>query len=111
MGEGRWLGGFGTGCMICLRHWHIEQLACSGDVIGAGAIGEQPVVANAVEAGGQHVDEEAADELVRSQRHGLVAGRPFNPVVLVFEGDAGLVGRNQSPVGDRDAMGIAREIA
>jgi hypothetical protein len=46
-------------------------------------------MANAVEAAGQHVDEEAADELVRRQRHGLVAGRPFDSVVLVFEGDAG----------------------
>jgi hypothetical protein len=29
-------------------------------------------VANAVEAAGQHVDEEAADELVRRQRHGRI---------------------------------------
>ena len=63
---------------------HAEQLACSGDVVGTGAIGEQPVVANAVESAGQDVDEEAADELVRRQRHSLVAARPFDPVVLVF---------------------------
>ena len=42
---------------------------------GTGAIGEQPVVANAVEAAGQDVDEEAADELVRWQCHGLVKDR------------------------------------
>jgi len=35
---------------------------------------------NAVEAVGQEVEEEAADELVRRQRHGLVAARDFDPV-------------------------------
>src|SRR5260370_12697558 len=101
MGECRRLVGIGSLCISGLLLWraHIEQLACSGDVTGTGAIGEQPVVANAVEAAGQHVDEEAADELVRSQRHGPVAGRPFDPVVLGSEGYTGLLGPSQSPLG------------
>ena len=42
-----------------------EQFAGAGDVLGTFAAGEQAIVADAVEACGQHVDQEAADELVR----------------------------------------------
>jgi hypothetical protein len=38
------------------------------DVLGASAFGEQAVMAHAVEAFGQDVDDEAADELVGSER-------------------------------------------
>ena len=41
-----------------------------------GAAGEQAVVPDAVEAAWQDVDEEAADELVGLERHGLVAAGP-----------------------------------
>ena len=40
------------------------------------AFGEQAVVADAVEAVGQDVDEEAADELVGGERHRLYRSRP-----------------------------------
>jgi hypothetical protein len=43
------------------------------DVDGARAFGEQAVVADTVEAFWQHVDEEAADELVRGERHAFVS--------------------------------------
>jgi len=67
-------------------------------------------VADAVEALGQDVEQEAADELVRRERHGLVAIAPFEPIVLPCEGDAVVVGRDQATVGDRDAVGVARQI-
>ena len=38
---------------------HVEQVPGSGDVVGAAAIGEEAVVADAVEAVGQEVDQEA----------------------------------------------------
>jgi hypothetical protein len=50
-----------------LRSPRIEQLARPGDVVGTGGAGEQAVVADAVEAAGEDVDEEAADELVGRQ--------------------------------------------
>ena len=59
---------------------------------------------------GQHVDEEAPDELVGGQRHRLVTRGPFDPVVLPLEGDAGRIGCDQPAIGDGDAVGIAREI-
>ena len=44
------------------------------------------------------------------ERHGLEPVAAFDPVVLPFEGDARLVERDEPGVGDRDAMGVAREI-
>ena len=74
-------------------------------------LAEQPIVSDAMEALRQHVDQEAPDELVGGQRHDLVAGWPFDPVVLVFEGDAIVVGDEQPTIGDGDAMGVARQVA
>ena len=44
--------------------------------------GEQAIVADAVEARGEHVDQETADELMCGKRHHLVALGTFEPVVL-----------------------------
>ena len=111
MRESRRLGGIG--CLICLSlgRWHGEQLACLRDVVGAGAIGEQTVVTNAMEAGGQHMDEEATDELIGCERHCFVPIASFDPIVFPLESDALVVERDQSPVGDGDAVGVARQIA
>ncbi len=68
---------------------------------------KQAVVADAVKALGQHVHEEAPDELVGGQRHGAVAGVAVAAIVLVAEGDAGLVERDQAPVRDGDAVHVA----
>jgi hypothetical protein len=57
------------------------------------------------------VHQEAPDELVGCQRHRLVAARPLDPIVLVLEGDAVLVGGQQPAIGDRDAVGVARQVA
>src|SRR5258705_6850193 len=69
-----------------------EQLARVRNVSGSVAVGEQPIVSDAMEALRQHVDQEAPDELVSHQCHRLVAGGPLDPIVLVIEGDAVLVG-------------------
>ena len=60
---------------------------------------------------GQHVHQEAADELVGIERHHLVALGTFDAVVLPLEGDAVVIDRDQAAVGDGDAVGVAREIA
>ncbi len=87
-----------------------KQLARPRDVVGAGAIGEQAVVTDAMESTGQHMDEEAADELVGRERHGLLSFTPLGAIVLPLEGHAGIVERDQAAVGDGDTMGVAREI-
>jgi hypothetical protein len=51
-----------------------DQLAWAGELLGARgtAVSEQAVVPDAVEALGQHVHEEAANELARLERHGCL---------------------------------------
>jgi hypothetical protein len=71
---------------------HGKQLARPSDVGGAIAVGEQSIVADAVQTLGQHVRQEAPNELVGWQRHGLIPVRPLDPVILPLESDAGLVG-------------------
>src|SRR5580704_6334781 len=82
-----------TGLRRC--RWDVEQLTRSGDVIGARAAGEETVVADAVEAFGQHVGEEAADELVGTERHELGSFGRVDAVVLPLEGDAVVVERDE----------------
>ena len=66
------------------RRRHGEQVSGLRDIGRAAGIGEQAVVTDAVEAFGQDVQQEAADELVGGKRHGAVAlvhrrdGNPCN---------------------------------
>src|SRR5215472_13915996 len=55
---------------------YAEQFTPPCDVGGAIAVGEQSIVADAVQALGQHVHQKAPNELVSCQRHGLIAQAP-----------------------------------
>ena len=68
-----------------------EQLAGEREAGLAGGAGEQAVVADAVEAARQDVEQEAADELVGGERHDLLPLGAVAAIILVAEGDAGLV--------------------
>src|SRR6267378_6976480 len=92
----------GTGG-FALGFWNGEQLLRAGDVVGARAFGEQAVVADAVQALWQHVDEEATDELVCGECHALISIAALDAIVLPLEGDALLVESNQAAVGDGNA--------
>jgi len=87
----------------CCNHGrnHLQQCARPGEVLPASGIGEQPVVANAVKAAGQNVQQKATHELVGSERHRLVTRLPRGAVVLPPEGDAAFVECQQPPVRDR----------
>jgi hypothetical protein len=80
-------------------------------VVGAGAIGEQTVVTNAMEAGGQHTDEEATDELIGCERHCFVPIASFDSIVFPLESDALVVERDQSLLEMATRVGVARQIA
>ncbi|CAE6908220.1 hypothetical protein R69749_08506 [Paraburkholderia domus] len=85
----------------------MQQLAYLREILPPHGIGEQAIVADAVEAAGQHVQQEAAHELVRAQGHGLVAGAPLRAIVLPAEGHAAFIERNEPLVGDGHAMRVA----
>src|SRR5262249_60603642 len=95
-------GGLGMGGLP------VEQLTRLRDVVGASAVGEEAVVADAMEAAGQDVDQEAADKLVDGERHHLDAVAPISAVVLPPEGDAGVVEGDEPSVRDGDAVGVER---
>src|SRR5713226_3753465 len=87
-----------------------QELARPRNRLGAIAAGEQAVVADAMEALGQYVDEKAADELADVERHRRIPAGALDPVVLNLERDTVLVDRDETSVGDCDAVGIARQI-
>ena len=53
---------------------------------------------DAVKTLGQDVQQEAPDELICAERHGAVARCPIAPVILVAEGDAAIVERDQPAI-------------
>ncbi len=93
------------------RRGDVEECAGGRDVLGAVGVGKEPVVADAVEAFGQHVDEEAADELVRVKPHRLPAIRAVDAIIFPAERNRAVVGCNEAAVRDGDAMGVTGEIA
>jgi len=72
------------------------------------AIGEQAEVADAVEAVRQCVQQEAADELGRTQRHH--AHRIAMAIIAPAEGDGVIIEVDEAAVGDGDAVGVAAKI-
>jgi hypothetical protein len=89
----------------------MQKLASGGDVGLAVGVGEQSIVADAMKARGQQMQQEAAHELVSHQRHRFVAGTTVGSVVLPVESHAAIITRDEPAVGDRHPMGIARQIA
>src|SRR5262249_59383579 len=76
---GAWTRAVLIGCCLgrvglLRRNWHGEQLASAGDIGDAAAVGEQSIVADAMEAVRQNVGEEAADGLGCGEGHEPVAG-------------------------------------
>src|SRR5580704_8671678 len=76
--RGRLIRFIKPGRSVALGVWRAvrrgEQLAGACNVGGAIAVGKESVVTDAMQALGQHVHEEAPDELVRGKRHDLVSG-------------------------------------
>ena len=87
-----------------------EQFADFGDVAGTVAIGKQACVADTVEAPGQNMDEETANELMDGKRHEFLPISSLSAVILPFEGDGIAIGGNQPAVGYRHPVGIAGEV-
>jgi hypothetical protein len=85
-----------------------EQIAAAGPHIATSAISEKSEVADADQALRQNVDQESAQELIGGDRHDFL----FAAVRIVFPAkrDSIIVERNQSMVGDGDAVRIASEI-
>jgi len=71
-------------------------------------MGHKAEVANADEAGGKHVEEEAAQELLHPQSHQALLVTV--PGVSPAEGDLVVLEGGQTVIGDGHAVGVAAEI-
>ena len=85
-----------------------EQLATESEFGGAVAVGQEAVIADALEAGRHHVLKEAADEFLDGDGHQL----GFAGIAIIFplERDLTVLEGPQTAVGDGHAMGVAAEI-
>ena len=93
--------------MICIWRLGPEQLPDCGDIGCAVAIAEEPVMADAMLAFREHMDEEPTDKLSRLQRHGGVSSGALDTIIFYTEGDATLVHTDQSAIGNRNPMRIS----
>jgi hypothetical protein len=67
-------------------------------------------LADAMESRRADVQQEAAHKLLGAQGHGFVARATLGAVVLRAEGGAPIIKCQESRVGDRHSMGVARQI-
>jgi hypothetical protein len=86
-----------------------EQALTERQESGAPAIGEESERADADKAAGQHVEQEAAQELLRTEYHHsfLIAVG----IILPTESNLILFESHEAMVGNGHAMGVAGEIA
>src|SRR5580700_823450 len=87
----------------------MKQLPAEGQQDGAAAVGEEAEVADADEAAGEKMQQEAAHELLGGQDHESLPVAVSG--VTPSEGDVAVFKCNESRVGDGDAMGVRVEIA
>src|ERR1700745_244802 len=90
------------------RGTSFEQPTTESEAITAGAIGEETVVADAMEALRQSMQQKAADELVGIEGHHF--GLAVRSIVFPDKANLPVDEREQPAIGDGDAMGIAAEI-
>ena len=85
-----------------------QQLTAEREFGGAVAVGQEAVIADALKAFGQNVQQEAANELVGGERHGLLPVA----VAIVFpaKADLALVDVDKAIVRDSDAVSVSRDI-
>ena len=88
----------------------MQQFACFRERAGALMIGEQSIVSNAMKAAWMNMQEKAAHELVRRQRHGLITFARGLAIVLPLEGDVTFIAVDEATVSDGDAVGVTREV-
>ena len=84
----------------------IEQAPDLRDPVTSDAIREEARVSDAVEAGGQNVDQEPADELGRGQAHDLHAVTALDAVILPPEGHGAGIRADEAVVRDRDTVRV-----
>src|SRR3984957_10793882 len=87
---------------------HAEKFATTGELVLTVAVAEQAVITDPLEAAGQDMDEEAADELVGIQCHRLLLAAAT--IILPLEANLAILDIKDTIVGNGDAVCIAADI-
>jgi len=87
---------------------HAEQSAAAVERSTPPAVGEESEVADANQSAGQHVKQEAAQELISGNGHDLLLAAVG--IISPAEGDAIVLEGHEAMVGNGDAMGVARQV-
>ncbi len=90
------IGALGGGCLVAALQG--QQGTRPRKISGAIAVGEEAVMADTMEAFGQDVAQEAANEFSDREPHSLLPVVTFGPVVFPLEGDAFVVEGDQAAV-------------
>jgi len=90
------------------RLWHREKLTTPSELLLAVAIGQEAIVADALKALGQNVQQEAANELAGGERHRLLS--VAIAIVPPMEADFAVVDVEKAVIGDSNAMGVSRDV-
>jgi hypothetical protein len=85
-----------------------EELSAARESLGPNAVGEEPIVADVHEAGGQDVEKKPADEFDSVEGHGSLAVSVG--IVLDAEGHLTLLDRYEPLIGDSDPVSVAGEV-
>lgn len=87
---------------------NVEDSPAQGQLGGTMAIGEEPVMANAVKAGWQDMQKKAPNELAGVQGHHSLA--VVVPVILPAKTDPPILESEEPAVGDGDPVGVAAKV-
>ena len=91
---------------FCIKQASDRLYSASAD-----AIREEACMSDAMEARGQDVDQEPADELVSWQAHDPHVITAFDAVVFPPEGHGVGLGADEAMVGDRHTMRVTAEVS
>ena len=90
--------------------WHCQVFTYHSEVAASDVTSKQAIVADAVEAWGQDVQQEAADELIDGDAHGLMARPAFASIVFEAERDPAFIQGDEPAVSDGDPVCVSGEI-
>ena len=97
-------------CIVVIRFWNSKQIAAQLDHLRPVTVGEQAVMANAVEAIWQNMQQEPAHEVISRYSHGLAGIVAIASIVLPFEGDPTIFKFKKTAIGDGHPVRITGEI-
>src|SRR5271165_664801 len=86
---------------------HLKELSTQREFLGTVAVCKQAIMANAMEAIREHVEQEPAHELARVEPHELVFVMSVLAVILPAKADVMIANFLEATVGDGDAVGVA----